>query len=114
MVAGGQQVYLKPDGSLRFTASHSVAMAPGSIQCPLTFADVTTDVSEVSVHRLGATSFTACPMINSTRVPEQWQVYVNIRNATVPIPGDDISSCLDFDAVGVRYIGDTPAAFGYV
>lgn len=114
MVAGGQQIYLNPDGSLRFTATHSMAMAPDSIQCPLAFADVTTDVSEVTVHGFGATSFAACPMLNSTRVPEQWQVYVNIRNASVPLPDATISSCLEFEAVGVRFVGETPAAYGYV
>lgn len=89
-------------------------MAPGSIPCPLAFANVTNDMSEVTIHGFGATSFTACPMVNSTRVPEQWQVYANIQNASVPQLGTNVSSCLDFKVFGVKYIGDTPTAYGYV
>lgn len=114
-MAGGQQVYLDPDGSLRFTASHSAAIAPGSISCPLKSEIFNSELSEVLVSGFGATTFMACPMINSTRVPEQWQVYANIPNATVPLLHANSSSCLAFEAIGVKVdLGDSPAAYGYV
>lgn len=92
-----------------------MAMAPGSIQCPITYKGVGDDVSEAYLHGFGASGFMACPMVNSTNVPEQWQVYVNTSNASVPILNGTASSCLEFEAFGVKFdLGKTPAAYGYL
>lgn len=90
-------------------------MAPDSIQCPLTFKEYGEDVSEASIHGFGARGFMACPMIGDEQIPEQWEVYADISNATVPLRNGTTFSCLSFEAIGVKYnLGKTPAAFGYL
>lgn len=90
-------------------------MAPDSIQCPLSFKEYGDDVSEASIHGFGATSFMACPMIGNEQIPQQWEVYANITNATVPLRNATTAPCLSFEAIGVKYnLGKTSAAFEYV
>lgn len=90
-------------------------MAPGSIQCPLAFEEYGDNVSEALIHGFGAKGFMACPMIGDVQIPEQWEVYADVPNTTVPLRGRNASSCLSFEAIGVNYnLGNNPAAFGYL
>lgn len=112
---GGQDIYLAPDGSLRYTPPHSVYMVPGSLSCPLSFTKAKdSDASEVMVAGFGATGFMACPMLSSKRVPQQWQVYANTLNASVPLRHGNSSSCWVFEAVGIeKQISHYAAAWEY-
>lgn len=90
-------------------------MGPDAIACPLSFKEYGDDVSEAIIHGFGAKGFMACPMIGDVHIQEQWEVYANIANATVPLRNETSSSCLTFEAIGVKYnLGRTPAAFGYL
>lgn len=90
-------------------------MGPDAIQCPLTFQDYGKDLSEAYIHGFGATGFMACPMIGDEHIPEQWEVYANIPNATLPLRNGTTLSCLYFEVIGIKYnLGNTTAAFGYL
>ena len=115
-VPGGQSVYLAPDGSLRYTQPHSQYIIPGSLICPLSFTEVRdSDASKVLVAGFGSTGFMACPMLSSNRVRQQWQVYANTVNASVPLRHGNSSSCFDFEAIGIEKTMDaSEIAWEYV
>lgn len=78
-------------------------MMPGSILCPLSFTSVRdSDATKVMVAGFGATTFMACPMLSSMNVKQQWQVYANTPNASVPLRQGNSSSCWPFEAVGIE------------
>lgn len=116
-VSGGQQIYLAPDGSLRYIQAHSMNMRSGSLQCPLSFTQVRddSDASQIMISGFGSRGFMACPMLSSQSGQQQWQVYANIPNATVPLLRSNASSCLEFEAIGVeKELGHSPAAWQYI
>jgi len=116
-VPGGQEIYLAPDGSLRYTQAHSENMPAGSVQCPLSYTPVrgTSDAVEVTINGFGTTGFMACPLLSDDlRDPQQWMVYVDMANATTPLKGN-ILTCTPFDVAGFEVqLGHSPAAWQYV
>ncbi|KAK5090842.1 hypothetical protein LTR05_001019 [Lithohypha guttulata] len=116
VVPGGQSIYLAPDGELKYTPPHSAYMVPGSISCPLSYTEVRdSDASEVRIAGFGATSFMACPMLTTTRVKQQWQVYANTLNASTPLRHENDTTCWVFEAVGVeKQLSHFAATWEYV
>lgn len=114
---GGQQIYLSPDGSLRYTQAHSIHMPLGSIQCPLSYTPVrgAEDAMDVTINGFSATGFMACPQLpNYSYARQQWMVYANMVNATTPLKGN-ISNCTPFEVAGFEVqLGHTPAAWQYL
>lgn len=47
----------------------------------------------------------ACP--DNAADPKSWQVFADIRNATVPT--GNVDDCLGFDAAAIPYNGSIPA-----
>lgn len=114
-VPGGQQIYLSPDGQLKYTAPHSAFMTPGAIACPLVFHTRVDEIgnAEVTTYGFDATGFMACPMLSNAAY-QQWQVYANLPNATVPLLHHNASECTSFVMRGVNVLlGDKPAAWQY-
>ncbi|OCT54605.1 hypothetical protein CLCR_03078 [Cladophialophora carrionii] len=95
LVPGGQQIYVTPRGELGYTQAHSVSMPPGAVSCPFTY----TKAPGAYIGRLlmsigapfGITGFMACP----TRSRGIYQVFGNLKNATVPL--GNVSQCIGFD-----------------
>ncbi|KAK7902893.1 hypothetical protein LTR67_002539 [Exophiala xenobiotica] len=95
VVPGGQQVFVTPHGELGYTQAHSSFRPVGSILCPFVYMKrQDAPFGMLSTQAFGATGFMACPAEGNT-----WQVFANLRNATVP--GGDVTQCLGFGAIAI-------------
>jgi hypothetical protein len=93
-VPGGQQIYVSPEGALKFTQAHSANIPPGSSRGP--FEYVPGAANQPFGHYVysgwGASGFMACPTEDS-----KWQVFAALQNATVP--SGNVEDCLGFSAI---------------
>ncbi|KAL3476771.1 hypothetical protein BJX99DRAFT_227284 [Aspergillus californicus] len=108
VVPGGQQIYVSPEGALKFTQAHSMNIPSGSSLGP--FAYVPGPPGSYFGHYeytgQGSSGFMACPTDNA-----EWQVYAALQNATVP--SGDVGDCLGFSAIAVP-TNQTGAAWQYI
>ncbi|KAI9369309.1 hypothetical protein BJX61DRAFT_545698 [Aspergillus egyptiacus] len=107
VVPGGQQIYVSPEGALKFTQAHSAYIPPGSSYGP--FEYVPGAPGSVFGHYVysgwGTSGFMACPTED-----DRWQVFAALQNATVP--SGDVADCLGFSAMAVP-TNQTGAAWQY-
>ncbi|KAL2852991.1 hypothetical protein BJX68DRAFT_48648 [Aspergillus pseudodeflectus] len=93
-VPGGQQIYVSPEGALKFTQAHSASIPAGSSRGP--FEYVPGAANQPFGHYVysgwGASGFMACPTEDS-----KWQVFAALQNATVP--SGNVKDCLGFSAI---------------
>lgn len=101
-VPGGQQVYVGPQGGLRFTQAHSAFIPPGSDVGGMIY-EPGKPYSHLTFKGFGANGLMACP----TKTNHHWQVFAAMDNATVPT--GNVNDCLGFDAVALTYSGPVPA-----
>ncbi|EEP78741.1 hypothetical protein UREG_03587 [Uncinocarpus reesii 1704] len=107
LVPGGQQMYVEPSGAVGFTQAHSAAIPPGSYIGGFTYAPGP-NYGVYSFKGWDADGFMGCPNPKSGF----YQVFANMKNATVPT--GNIKDCLSFTALAVNYTGPSPAAWQYV
>lgn len=71
------------------------------------------NIYQTVVNAWDADGLMACPPSSNT-TEQQWQVFVNTKNASVP--NGDISTCLDFDGLVTKtdFGGDPAAAWQYI
>ncbi|KAL2852530.1 hypothetical protein BJY01DRAFT_208034 [Aspergillus pseudoustus] len=95
-VPGGQQIYVSPEGALKFTQAHSMNIPPGSSYGPFEYVPGAADqpFGHYVYSGWGASGFMACPTDDN-----KWQVFAALRNATVP--SGDVADCLGFSAIAV-------------
>ncbi|RHZ65698.1 putative IgE binding protein [Aspergillus thermomutatus] len=101
LVPGGQQIYASPDGAVHYTQAHSAFIPPGSSTGPFFQADGVWHFTG-----LGARDFMACPTAN-----HRWEVFVALRNATVPL--GNVTACLPFVAMAIPFLAPEAGAFQY-
>lgn len=107
MVPGGQQVYVGPQGGLRFTQAHSAFIPRGSSLGPFKYKPESDEpFGQYLFKGWGASGFMACP----TKHGDRWQVFAAIQNATVPT--GNVNDCLGFFAAAVTHKGP-PSAWEY-
>ncbi|PTU23511.1 hypothetical protein P175DRAFT_0500074 [Aspergillus ochraceoroseus IBT 24754] len=96
VVPGGQQIYVSPEGALKFTQAHSAYIPTGSSLGPFEYEAGAP--GSAFGHYLytgwGASGFMACPTSD-----EKWQVFAALQNATVP--SGSVDDCLGFSALAV-------------
>ncbi|WEW61453.1 hypothetical protein PRK78_006943 [Emydomyces testavorans] len=107
LVPGGQQMYVEPSGAVGFTQAHSASIPPGSYIGGFKYRPGPGH-GVYSFTGWGATGFMACPSPKA----KYYQVFANIKNATVP--SGNIKDCLGFVALAFNYTGPSPAAWQYV
>ena len=114
-VPGGQILYVKSTGAVGFTQAHSGAIPPGSTTAGFTYTPAApgSQFGQWSFSGLGANGFMACP---PTAAEGRYQVFANLRNATVPT--GNVGDCLGFDpaAIAAPATNGTaaPAAWQYI
>jgi len=97
MVPGGQQLYITPQGEIGYTEAHSALIPAGSLSCPFTYFKAPgATFGYLGSQGFGATGLMACPTNGHL-----WQVFANMRNATVPL--GNVSQCLGFDALALDF-----------
>ncbi|EXJ86368.1 hypothetical protein A1O3_03319 [Capronia epimyces CBS 606.96] len=97
IVPGGQQLYVTPRGEIGYTQAHSSFMPNGSLPCPFTYYKAPgAPLGLLSTQAFGADGLMACPTDG-----DAWQVFANLRNATVP--QGNVSQCLGFDGLALDY-----------
>jgi hypothetical protein len=96
MVPGGQQIYVRKDGSFGYIQAHSASYPEGAIVGgDLTYTKTEgAQFGDLGTKAFGATGFMACPTAN-----QGYQVFAAITNATAP--QGDLSACLGFDALAI-------------
>ncbi|KAL4884435.1 hypothetical protein BJY04DRAFT_182487 [Aspergillus karnatakaensis] len=98
-VPGGQQIYVSPEGALKFTQAHSANIPPGSSLRPFEYvppaAGSVNGFGHYVYNGQGASGFMACPV--EEEEGQKWQVFAALQNATVP--GGDVSECYGFSAI---------------
>ncbi|KAK8183439.1 IgE-binding protein [Phyllosticta capitalensis] len=100
-VPGGQQVYVKPDGSLTYTVAHSAYMPEGSKSTGFHLNNGTSSSGLGSLtYGLG---WVACPTGNST-TGFPYQIYAAFVNKT---------GCLGFDFLTSNVLTDKVGAWQY-
>lgn len=95
-VPGGQQVYVRPDGSLAYTQAHSASMPEDSITSPFVYTPATESGSIGSLTFKGD-GFYACPVGTQDGV---YQIYSTQVNAT-----GRSDTCIGFSAATAEYSG---------
>ncbi|KAL5336287.1 hypothetical protein BJX70DRAFT_400788 [Aspergillus crustosus] len=102
-VPGGQQIYVSPDGALKFTQAHSANIPLGSSRGPFAYVPPENPSGNGFGHYeytgWGAKGFMACPVEKTEEIPSKWQVFAALQNATVP--GGDVAECYGFSAVAL-------------
>ncbi|KAL2868756.1 putative IgE binding protein [Aspergillus lucknowensis] len=96
VVPGGQQIYVSPEGALKFTQAHSAYIPPGSSYGPFAYVPGAPNqpFGHYNYTGWGASGFMACPTED-----ENWQVFAALKNATVP--SGNVADCLGFSAIAV-------------
>ncbi|PGG98431.1 hypothetical protein AJ79_08871 [Helicocarpus griseus UAMH5409] len=110
MVPGGQQIYVEPTGALGFTQAHSAQIPEGSLTTGFKFTPGD-QFGHWTFEGFGADGFMGCPPQNPDESP-LYQVFANIKNATVPT--GNVDDCLPFSALAPPYTGPNPAAWQYI
>ena len=97
-VPGGQTIYSTSDGQIHYSVAHSIAWPYTTNQtasaCPFVYNSTGGNYGELSPSpwAFGAHCLMACP------TPEDsWQVFLGLRNATVP--SGETADCFTFDAM---------------
>jgi len=104
-VPGGQQMYVTPGGEVGYTQAHSMYMPEGSALTgfTLTPGPGRDHAARYSFEGFGGKGFMACPSADRSF----YQVFVAMRNATVPT--GNVHDCVKFKAVASEYTGDSAA-----
>lgn len=108
-VPGGQQIFVRTDGSLGYTQAHSSSYPPGAILGgELTYSkDEGAAFGYLGTSAFGAKGFMACPTDD-----QDYQVFASISNAT-PSKGD-LAACLGFSALTSDHTDSSKGAWQYV
>ncbi|KAI4113551.1 MAG: hypothetical protein LQ345_005495 [Seirophora villosa] len=112
VVPGGQQVYVAPNGALRFTTAHSAYVPAGSAidGFNATVGEINGSLGRFTFNGLGADGFLACP-VNADGT-EPYQVFANVKGLSDhDVPGECKDKCLGFSALTGPYKADDPSAF---
>lgn len=91
VVPGGQQVYVRPDGSLGYTTAHSASMPPGSTVTG--FSRTPAPNSDQFGYLNWDCGFLACP----GSADDGWKVYGKLDNVTFS------DECLSFSAIACKF-----------
>lgn len=102
MVPGGQAMYVEPSGAVGFTQAHSAQIPPGSAIGGFGYTPGD-DHGKYTFSGFGADGFMACPHPDK----DFYQVFANMKNATVP--SGNVDECLGFVAMAYTYDGPTAA-----
>ncbi|KAL2815618.1 hypothetical protein BDW59DRAFT_153715 [Aspergillus cavernicola] len=96
VVPGGQQIYVSPQGALKFTQAHSMNIPPGSSYGPFEYIPGApgSAFGYYTYSGWDTDGFMACPTDDS-----KWQVFAALQNATVP--SGSVGDCLGFSAIAV-------------
>ncbi|KAL8959439.1 MAG: hypothetical protein Q9193_003699 [Seirophora villosa] len=112
IVPGGQQVYVAPNGALRFTIAHSAYVPAGSAidGFNATVGEINGSLGHFTFNGLGADGFLACPVNADGKGP--YQVFANVKGLSdKDVPGGCKDKCLGFGALTAPYKADDQSAF---
>ncbi|KAI4166452.1 MAG: hypothetical protein LQ343_008040 [Gyalolechia ehrenbergii] len=105
VVPGGQQIYVAPNGALKYTIAHSSSYPTGSALMTFnaTLGGSDGSLGHFTFEGLGATGFVACPVT----ADGPYQVFADVEGLSdKDVPGGRKDECLGFSALTAPYSGD--------